>query len=180
MVVGSANYDLFAYMARFPTPGETVHGHTASACCGGKGSNQCMMSARLGAPTAMVACVGRDSFGAAIRAAWDAEQVDTSYVPAASGMVWMECQTADSIIRSFIQTSIYPSNRHVREAAKGMATGQAQIWVSDDGTNSIVIIAGANAELTPEDVRAAEPFIRGAAVVVVRTFCDARAYCLLI
>lgn len=57
----------------------------------------------------------------------------------------------------------------MREAAEGVATGQAQIWVSDDGgINSIVIIAGANAELTPEDVRAAEPLIRGAAVLVVR------------
>lgn len=60
--------------------------------------------------------------------------------------------------------------RHVGEASDGTATGQAQIWVDDTGTNSIVIVAGANAELSPEDVRAAESLIAGAAVVVVRVF----------
>jgi sugar/nucleoside kinase (ribokinase family) len=60
------------------------------------------------------------------------------------------------------------SDRHVREASAGVATGQAQIWVDDQGTNSIVIVAGANAELSPEDVQAAEPLIAEAAVVVVR------------
>lgn len=80
VVVGSANVDLFAYMARFPLPGETVHGHRASICCGGKGSNQCVMSARLGAATAMVARLGKDSFGETVRAAWEADKVDTSYV----------------------------------------------------------------------------------------------------
>ena len=53
-------------------------------------------------------------------------------------------------------------------ATGGRATGQAQIWVDDQGTNSIVIIAGANAELSPEDVAVAEPSIVAAAVVVVR------------
>lgn len=59
-------------------------------------------------------------------------------------------------------------HRHVLEAADGVATGQAQIWVDDQGTNSIVIVAGANAELSPQDVGAAEPLIAQAAVVVVR------------
>ncbi len=76
VVVGSSNMDLFAYMPRYPRPGETLHGHRAAACCGGKGSNQCVMSARMGAQTSMVARVGRDAFGATIRAAWEADGVD--------------------------------------------------------------------------------------------------------
>jgi ribokinase len=76
VVVGSANFDLFAYMPRFPKPGETLHGHRATACCGGKGSNQCVMSARMGAPTAIVARLGQDAFGATIRKAWEAEGID--------------------------------------------------------------------------------------------------------
>lgn len=80
VVVGSANYDLFCYMERFPKPHETIHGRRAAACCGGKGSNQCVMAARMGAPTAMVARLGRDAFGATIRAAWEADGVDTTCV----------------------------------------------------------------------------------------------------
>lgn len=80
VVVGSANMDLFCYMARFPKPHETIHGRHAAACCGGKGSNQCVMAARMGAPTSMVAKLGRDGFGAAIRAAWEADGVDIRWV----------------------------------------------------------------------------------------------------
>jgi ribokinase len=48
------------------------------------------------------------------------------------------------------------------------ATGTAQIWVDDQGANSIVIIPSANALLSVEDVRAAAPTIQGAKVLLVR------------
>lgn len=166
VVVGSANYDLFCYMPRFPKPHETIHGHRAAACCGGKGSNQATMSARMGAPTTMVGRLGRDAFGATIRAAWEADGVDMMYVHASA-----ICQSTFGLISGrspphFLNVT-HP-HRHVGEASDGVATGQAQIWVDDAGTNSIVIVAGANAELSPEDVQAAESAIAGAAVVVVR------------
>lgn len=52
-----------SYVPRLPKPGETLQGHKFSKGFGGKGANQCVMSARLGASTAMVAKLGDDTFG---------------------------------------------------------------------------------------------------------------------
>lgn len=63
IVVGSCNMDLISYVSRFPKPGETIHGSKFNTGFGGKGANQCVMAARLGAKTAMIGKVGDDSFG---------------------------------------------------------------------------------------------------------------------
>ena len=47
----------FSYVSRLPKPGETIHGTSFSQGFGGKGANQCVMAARLGARSAMVAKV---------------------------------------------------------------------------------------------------------------------------
>ena len=52
---------LCSYVDHLPKPGETVFGHTFSQGFGGKGANQCIMAARLGAHCAMVAKVGKHS-----------------------------------------------------------------------------------------------------------------------
>ena len=59
-VVGSINLDLVARAARLPRPGETVSGASFSRVPGGKGANQAVAAARLGAEVALVGCVGRD------------------------------------------------------------------------------------------------------------------------
>src|SRR6516164_11270206 len=59
-VVGSINLDLVAQTERLPRPGETVSGARFSRVPGGKGANQAVAAARLGAEVALVACVGRD------------------------------------------------------------------------------------------------------------------------
>jgi len=63
-VVGSINLDLVVRAARLPRPGETVTGAAFSRGPGGKGANQAVAAARLGAAVRMVGCVGRDSFAA--------------------------------------------------------------------------------------------------------------------
>jgi ribokinase len=60
--VGSVNLDLVARCERLPEPGETVTGATFERVPGGKGANQAVAAARLGAETTMVGCVGDDSF----------------------------------------------------------------------------------------------------------------------
>ena len=50
---------LSSYVPRLPKPGETIHGTEFIKGFGGKGANQCVMAARLGAQTAMVAKVSR-------------------------------------------------------------------------------------------------------------------------
>jgi ribokinase len=59
-VVGSINLDLVAQAERLPRPGETVSGAHFSRVPGGKGANQAVAAARLGAEVALVGCVGRD------------------------------------------------------------------------------------------------------------------------
>jgi ribokinase len=60
VVVGSINLDLVAKAERLPRPGETVFDATFSRIPGGKGANQAVAAARLGATVTMIGCVGED------------------------------------------------------------------------------------------------------------------------
>ena len=61
-VVGSINLDLVAKVAWLPRPGETLSGATLERIPGGKGANQAVAAARVGANVRMVGCVGRDAY----------------------------------------------------------------------------------------------------------------------
>jgi len=61
-VVGSVNLDLVARVPRLPEPGETITGAAFARVPGGKGANQAVACARLGADVTMIGAVGRDSF----------------------------------------------------------------------------------------------------------------------
>lgn len=63
VVIGGLNMDLIVQVQRLPQPGETVAGDSLMRAPGGKGANQAVAAARLGADVTMVGRVGRDSFG---------------------------------------------------------------------------------------------------------------------
>lgn len=63
LVVGSLNTDLVVRAPRFPQPGETISGEDLQVIAGGKGANQAVAAARLGASVSMLGRVGRDNFG---------------------------------------------------------------------------------------------------------------------
>jgi ribokinase len=76
IVVGSVNIDLVVTADRLPAPGETVIGGRFAQHHGGKGGNQAVAAARLGAATSFIGAVGDDDFGRAARTALEAEGID--------------------------------------------------------------------------------------------------------
>jgi ribokinase len=76
LVLGSVNRDLIVHAPRLPLPGETLRGQRFGSCLGGKGANQAVAAARLGARVALAARVGLKENGAAMVAQLQAEGVD--------------------------------------------------------------------------------------------------------
>jgi ribokinase len=77
-VVGSANIDLVAGLDRLPEAGETLASTSFALVAGGKGANQAVAAARLGAAVRFVGAVGEDGHGDVLLAALQADGIDTS------------------------------------------------------------------------------------------------------
>lgn len=80
VVVGSANVDLVVQAPHIPRPGETVLGRDFVMALGGKGANQAVGVARLGAEVVFLARVGKDSFGDQCLDGYAREGINTSYI----------------------------------------------------------------------------------------------------
>lgn len=80
VVIGSVNVDLVVTSDRLPRPGETVLGGRFAVHDGGKGANQAVAAARVGARVTMIGAVGSDAHGQRSIAALDAEGIDTSRI----------------------------------------------------------------------------------------------------
>lgn len=80
IVVGSLNADLVVRSPRFPNPGETIQGQDLATVPGGKGANQAVAAARLGASVAMIGCVGADAFGSTLIENLKKNNVDARHV----------------------------------------------------------------------------------------------------
>ncbi len=120
-VVGSSNVDVVTYVERMPVWGETISAPRFEMNYGGKGANQAVAAAKLGAEVVMVSKVGDDMLGEGVLKNFAANGVDT---------------------------------RHVGRVA-GQSTGTATILVNKAGENFILIVKGANGDITPADVEAA-------------------------
>lgn len=117
-VFGSLNMDLVCRMPHLPQPGETILGTQFETLPGGKGANQAVAAARLGAPTSMIGRVGEDDFGRQLLEGLQGAGVD------ASGVV----------------------------VDREVSTGVAAIAVDGAGQNTIVVIPGANGQISDGDV----------------------------
>jgi ribokinase len=78
--VGSANIDLVTRVSRCPKPGESMIGSSFTTVCGGKGANQAVAAARLGAQVHFAGCVGNDAFGTLQRQTLSEEGIDLTYL----------------------------------------------------------------------------------------------------
>jgi ribokinase len=118
-VAGSINMDVVATADRHPKVGETVAGKAVLYFPGGKGANQAVAAAKLGAATTLIGRLGTDAFGQQLRAFLAAQGVDLAFV----------------------------------KDTAGTHSGTALITIAN-ADNTIVVVPGANALVSAEDVAA--------------------------
>jgi ribokinase len=102
-VVGSLNIDLIAYTQRVPDAGETLIGDDFRMGFGGKGANQAVMAARLGARVAMVGALGSDVYADMTFENLDRQGVDATHVARVDGSsgvapIWVDVEGQNRII----------------------------------------------------------------------------------
>jgi ribokinase len=97
-VVGSINMDLVARVPRVPLSGETLTGRELQFIPGGKGANQAVAAARLGAAVSLFGRLGEDAFATTLRDGLKANGVDDTHVPntagVSSGVAWISVDDA--------------------------------------------------------------------------------------
>jgi ribokinase len=102
LVAGGINMDVVVQATRYPRIGETVLGTSVFFAPGGKGANQAVAAARLGAPTSLIGRLGRDFFGTQLREFLDVQKVDLTHVrdtsDASSGMAMITLADGDNAI----------------------------------------------------------------------------------
>ena len=85
LIVGSANIDLVFSCEHLPSAGETLLVKSFAVHPGGKGANQAVAAAKLGAGVSFLGCVGEDSYGALLRTSLESVDVDCSYLQLSKG-----------------------------------------------------------------------------------------------
>jgi ribokinase len=80
LVVGSLNMDLVVNSSKLPQYGETIFGENFATFPGGKGANQAVAAAKLGARVTMVGCVGQDAFASELLDGLRKVDIDTSHI----------------------------------------------------------------------------------------------------
>ena len=122
LVVGSLVMDLIVSTPRFPQEGETVLGSDFRTASGGKGANQAVQAARLGADVTMIGRVGEDAFGQEMISSLQASGVHTEHI----------LKTAD--------------------VSSAIGNVQLEKHEDGTTANRIIVVSGANMKITPEDV----------------------------
>src|SRR5690348_2774229 len=128
-VLGSLNMDISVTVPRLPEPGATVLGSAARFTPGGKGANQAVAAARLGAAVRMAVCVGDDDFGRRMLAALRDEGINADGVrvtaDAPAGLAMISVDTAGENI-----ITVAPgANHEVGDEQVAAAAGRGDILV---------------------------------------------------
>lgn len=130
--------DMVVRTNRAPEAGETLMGQAFALSPGGKGANQAVAAARLGAKVTMIGRVGKDTFGTEMLEVIDREGIDIEHI----------------------------------STSETQATGVASIVLEESGENRIIVVPGANIDLTVEDIQALESVISQAEMVVIQLEMD--------
>ena len=142
-VLGSLNMDISVTVPRLPEPGATVLGSAARFTPGGKGANQAVAAARLGAEVRMAGCVGEDDFGRRLLAALREEGVGHDGV-----RVTADAPTGLAMI------SVDPAGENIITVASGAnhEVGTAEITAATSGPADVLVIC---AEIPVPAIKAA-------------------------
>lgn len=132
-VVGSINMDMTVQAERIPLKGETLKGENLQYIPGGKGANQAVAMAKLGADVVMFGCVGKDAAGESLCKNLKDMGVDTTYI----------------------------------KEIEGTPTGLAIITVGEND-NTIVVVAGANNEVSIDYVRSIQDALLKCDIVLLQ------------
>jgi ribokinase len=131
-VVGSINMDLVVRTPRMPLPGETLTGSDFRTISGGKGANQAVAAARMGAQVSLVGCVGADAFGAEMRDRLAADGIDLGYVdiaqdvPTGVAVILVDAGSQNCIVIAAGANAVLTAQSIERAAA---AIEQAQLLI---------------------------------------------------
>jgi len=132
-VIGSINMDLVTETVKVPTLGETVIGKQFTTIPGGKGANQAVAAARLGAEVTMIGAVGDDAFGGELTTHLKNEGINVNHV----------------------------------EPITEISTGIASITIADKD-NSIIVVPGANYQLTEDKIDKLEEVIANSDIILLQ------------
>ncbi|WP_438350882.1 ribokinase [Paenibacillus sp. FA6] len=132
-VIGSCSMDLVVTSSKRPNAGETVLGESFATVPGGKGANQAVAAARLGAEVTMIGRIGDDHYGEAITNNFQINNVHMEHL----------------------------------KPVTGMETGTAHIILAE-GDNSIIVVKGANDQVTPDCIEQALDTIRSSDMVLIQ------------
>jgi ribokinase len=148
-VLGSMNMDIAVTVPELPGPGATVLGTTARFAPGGKGANQAVAAARLGARVRMAGCAGADEFGGRLLAALRAESVDTSPV-----------RQVKDVPSGLALITVDPQGENMITVAAGAnrAVGEPEVAAAATGPGDVLVIS---AEIPVAAITAALARARG-------------------
>jgi ribokinase len=161
-VVGSINLDVVVAVQRHPAPGETVIGGDRRELPGGKGANQAVAAARLGASVALVGRVGDDAAGAGLRDGLAAEGVDVAHVvvdrDAPTGMALIAVDAAGEntiVVSPGANARVGPADvERAGDVLAAAAVTLIQHEIPPEAVRAAVAAAGGTVVLNPAPARA--------------------------
>ncbi len=153
-VLGSLNMDISVTVPRLPEPGATVLGSPARFTPGGKGANQAVAAARLGAGVRMAGCVGDDDFGRRLLAALGEENIAADDV-----------RTVPGVPTGLAMISVDPAGENIIKVEPGAnhEVGAGEVAAAASSPGDVLVIC---AEIPVPAIRAALARARGARCIL--------------
>lgn len=141
VVVGSLNHDLTVWVPHRPRPDETLHGTRVEEFRGGKGANQAVAAARLGADVTMVGAVGTDARAEFLLAGLDEDGIDRSHVARVdqpTGIALITVDPDDVSIVVVAGANASTDAAHVERAAAEIGRADALLLQGEVGADAAV------------------------------------------